>query len=113
VQMPRRLDTFWFSFENLVRHYVDKYAGGMCMACDAKAFREIGGFNELLKVCEDIEISYRLRRKGYAVCDHSVVAYPSARRYVKMGFIKTLLTYFFYSIQWHLGMEQPQPQMIR
>jgi len=113
VQLPRRLDIFWFSLENLVRSYVDRYAGGMCMACDAKTFREIGGFNETLKVCEDIEISYRLRRRGYAVCDRNIVAYPSARRYVKMGFIKTLFTYFFYSIQWHLGMEQPQPKIIR
>jgi glycosyltransferase involved in cell wall biosynthesis len=113
VQMPRRLDTFWFSFENLVRRYVDKYAGGMCMACDAKTFGEIGGFNKALRVCEDIEISYRLRKRGYAICDHTIVAYPSARRYVKMGFIRTLFTYFFYSVQWHLGMEQPQPTVIR
>lgn len=113
VQMPRRLDTFWFSVENLVRRYVDKYAGGMCMACDAEIFKEIGGFNKTLKVCEDIEISYRLRRRGYAICDNSMIAYPSARRYAKMGFIKTLFTYFFYSIQWHLSMEQPQPRMIR
>jgi len=113
VQMPRRIDTFWFSVENLVRRYVDKYAGGMCMACEAKTFREIGGFNKALKVCEDIEISYRLRKRGHAVCDHRIVAYPSARRYVGMGFIRTLFTYFFYSIQWHLGMEQPQPKMIR
>jgi glycosyltransferase involved in cell wall biosynthesis len=113
AQMPRRIDTFWFSVENLVRRYIDKYAGGMCMACDAKTFREIGGFNKELKVCEDIEISYRLRKKGYAICDRNIVAYPSARRYVKIGFIKTLFTYFFYSIQWHLGMEQSQPKIIR
>jgi len=113
VQMPRKIDTFWFSLENLARNYVDKYAGGMCMACDAKTFREIGGFNKLLKVCEDIEISYRLRKRGYAICDHNIVACPSARRYVKVGFIRTLFTYFFYSIQWHLGMEQPQPKIVR
>jgi glycosyltransferase involved in cell wall biosynthesis len=113
MQMPRRLDTFWFSLENLARNYVDKYAGGMCMACEAKTFRKIGGFNEELKVCEDIEISYRLRKKGCVIYDHNIVAYPSARRYVKMGFIRTLLTYFFYSIQWRLGIEQPQPRIIR
>ena len=113
VRMPRKIDIFWFSGENLVRNYVDRYAGGMCMACDAKTFREIGGFNKALKVCEDIEISYRLRKRGYVICDLNIVAYPSARRYVKVGFIKTLFTYFFYSIQWHLGMEQPQPKMIR
>lgn len=113
VQMPRKIDVFWFSLENLVRRHFDKYAGGMCMACDAKVFREIGGFNKALKVCEDIEISYRLRKRGYVICDHNIVAYPSARRYVKMGFIRTLFTYFFYSVQWHLGMEQPQPKIIR
>jgi len=113
VQMPRRLDVFWFSLENLVRRYFDKYAGGMCMACDAKAFRDVGGFNTALKVCEDIEISYRLDKRGHVICDHRIVAYPSVRRYVKMGFIRTLFAYFFYSIQWHLGMEQPQPKIIR
>jgi len=113
VQMPRRIDTFWFSLENFIRKYVERYAGGMCMACEAKTFREISGFNKALKVCEDIEMSYRLRKRGYVVCDHEIVVYPSARRYVKLGFVRTLFTYFVYSIQWYLGMEQPQPKVVR
>jgi len=104
---------WWFTFEDLFRKYADKYAGGMCMACSAAAFRRIGGFNEKLKVCEDIEISYRFRKVGRVVCDHDIVVYPSARRYFKGGALRALLTYLVFRVRWHLGLEQPQPVVFR
>jgi glycosyltransferase involved in cell wall biosynthesis len=103
----------WFTFEDLFRKYADRYAGGMCMACDAVAFRKIGGFNEELKVCEDIEISYRLKRIGPVICDHDIVVYPSARRYLKGGVLRSLLTYLVFRVRWHLGLEQPKPTVFR
>lgn len=104
---------FWFTFEDLFRKYADRYAGGMCMACDATAFRRVGGFNEKLKVCEDIEISYRLRKIGRVICDHDIVVYPSARRYFKGGVLRSLLTYLVFRIRWHLGLKQPRPSIFR
>ncbi len=104
---------FWFTFEDLFRKYADRYAGGMCMACDAAAFRRVGGFNEKLKVCEDIEISYRLRKIGRVICDHDIVVYPSARRYLKGGVLRSLLTYLVFRIRWHLGLKQPRPSIFR
>ena len=103
----------WFTFEDLFRKYADRYAGGMCMACDAAAFRKIGGFNEHLKVCEDIEISYRLKKIGQVICDHNIVVYPSARRYLKGGVLRSLLTYLVFRVRWHLGLEQPKPSVFR
>ncbi len=109
----RVLVKFWFTFEDLFRKYADRYAGGMCMACDAAAFRKVGGFNEKLKVCEDIEISYRLRKVGRVICDHDIVVYPSARRYFKGGVLRALLTYLVFRIRWHLGLKQPRPSIYR
>lgn len=103
----------WFTFEDLFRKYADRYAGGMCMACDAAAFKRIGGFNERLKVCEDIEISYRFKKIGPVICDHDVVVYPSARRYLKGGVLRSLLTYLVFRVRWHLGLEQPKPAVFR
>jgi len=103
----------WFTFEDLFRKYADRYAGGMCMACDAVAFKKIGGFNERLKVCEDIEISYRFKKVGPVICDHDIVVYPSARRYFKGGVLRSLLTYLVFRVRWHLGLEQPKPSVFR
>lgn len=103
----------WFTFEDLFRKYADRYAGGMCMACDAVAFKKIGGFNERLKVCEDIEISYRFRKIGPVICDHDIVVYPSARRYLKGGVLRSLLMYVVFRVRWHLGLEQPKPTVFR
>jgi glycosyltransferase involved in cell wall biosynthesis len=103
----------WFTFEDLFRKYADRYAGGMCMACDAVAFKKIGGFNERLKVCEDIEISYRFKKTGPVICDHDIIVYPSARRYLKGGVLRSLLTYLVFRVRWHLGLEQPKPSVFR
>jgi len=103
----------WFTFEDFFRKYADVYAGGMCMACDAKAFNRIGGFNENLKVCEDIEISYRFRKIGPVIADHKIVAYPSGRRYLKGGLVNSLLTYLTFRVQWQLGLAQPKPKSFR
>ena len=103
----------WFTFEDLLRKYADRDAGGMCMACDAVAFKKIGGFNERLKVCEDIEISYRFKKIGPVICDHDIAVYPSARRYLKGGVLRSLLTYLVFRVRWHLGLEQPKPTVFR
>lgn len=113
MHTPRPLEKLWFTFEDYFRSYAGKYASGMCMTCDSVAFNRIGGFNEKLKVCEDIEISYRFKKIGRIICDRDAVAYPSARRFVESGVLGSLLNYLTYFVRWHLGLWQPTPKIIR
>jgi len=107
VQLPHPAIRLWFAFEHLFREYVDTYGGGMCMPVDARVFRRLGGFREELRVCEDIELSYRLHREGRVLVDDKVLVYVSTRRYLHEGIIRGLLTYLLYRAMWHLGVHQP------
>lgn len=57
---------------------VFRYAAGSFIFCDAKAFRELGGFSHELYVAEEIDLSQRLKRlakaKGKKV---KIIARPS------------------------------------
>lgn len=77
------------------------------MPVDAAIFKRVGGFQEELRVCEDIELSYRLRREAKALVDENVLVYVSTRRYLREGIVRGLLNYFVYRILWHLGLRQP------
>jgi len=107
VQLPHPAIKLWFIFEHLFRKYVDNYGGGMCMPVNARIFRSVGGFREELRVCEDIELSYRLRKRGRVLVDDKILVYVSTRRYLREGVIHGLLTYLLYRIMWHLGVCQP------
>jgi glycosyltransferase involved in cell wall biosynthesis len=107
IQLPHPAIKLWFAFEHLFRKYVDNYGGGMCMPVDAQIFRNLGGFRRELKVCEDIELSYRLRKMGRALVDDKILVYVSTRRYLREGVIRGLLTYLLYRTMWHLGVHQP------
>lgn len=43
-----------------------RWAAGSFLVCRADAFRDVGGFNELLFVAEEIDLSVRLKRWGRA-----------------------------------------------
>jgi len=107
VQLPHPAIKLWFAFEHLFRKYVDNYGGGMCMPVDARIFTSLGGFREELRVCEDIELSYRMRKRGRVLVDDSILVYVSTRRYLREGVIRGLLTYLLYRVMWHLGVHQP------
>jgi len=107
VQLPNPAIKLWFTFEHLFRKYVDNYGGGMCMPIDARSFVSLGGFRGELRVCEDIEFSYRLRKIGRVLVDDKILVFVSTRRYLREGVIRGLLTYLLYRAMWHLGVHQP------
>jgi len=107
VQLPHPAIRLWFAFEHIFRKHVDNYGGGMCMPVDAQVFRNLGGFRGELRVCEDIELSYRLRERGRVLVDDKILVYVSTRRYLREGVIRGLLTYLLYRAMWHLGVHQP------
>jgi len=113
VRLPHPAIKLWFAFEHLFRKHVDNYGGGMCMPVDAQSFRSLGGFREELGVCEDIELSYRLRKRGRVLVDDKILVYVSTRRYLREGVIRGLLTYLLYRAMWHLGVHQPMRAVAR
>lgn len=113
IQFPRPLNMFWSKIENLLTARLMRYAAGMLMPCDADSFEKVGGFDENLKVCEDQDISHRLRKVGKVIYDGNIVAYFSLRRYVKLGLFRTFYNYSINSMRLLLGIEQPKHPMIR
>lgn len=59
----------------------------------ASAFRRVGGFDESMETCEDVDLSYRLREVGSLVHDPSL-------RVIDLGLPPTLRQ-FFLSEFWH------------
>jgi glycosyltransferase involved in cell wall biosynthesis len=108
-----QMSRFLIGFENFWRKYVDKFCGGMFMPVDASTFKRLGGFDRRLKCCEDIEISYRLRRVGNLLNDYRVVAYFSIRRLILSGFVRTLRNYGLNALRMHLHILQPEFESFR
>ncbi len=104
---------FLIEFENFYRRYVDKFCGGMFMPVDSSAFRRIGGFDRRIKCCEDIEISYRLRKIGNVLVDYRVRASFSIRRFILSGYIRTLRNYGLNALRMHLHLLQPEFESFR
>jgi glycosyltransferase involved in cell wall biosynthesis len=104
---------FLIGFENFWRMHVDRFCGGMFLPVDAAKFREVGGFDKQIRCCEDIEISYRLRRLGNVRNDYRVKAYFSVRRFILSGYIKTLHDYGLNAFRMHLGLLQPEFESFR
>jgi len=113
VYAPRAVDHLVSFSEDFVRKHIYHYVGGMCMPCDASAFRKVRGFNQKLKVGEDIELSHRLARFGPILCDHEMKVYYSVRRYLKRGWLKTCLIYWTYMLRSALSLEHPERLVIR
>jgi glycosyltransferase involved in cell wall biosynthesis len=65
VHLPgTRLDVkFWVALWNGVSRAFS-WAAGAFLFCEARAFRELGGFSEELYAAEEIELSRRLKRRG-------------------------------------------------
>lgn len=52
------------------------------------AFMEVGGFNDLLTTCEDVDFCYRLKRKGYRIISNRGI------KAIHYGEARTLLDFF-------------------
>jgi glycosyltransferase involved in cell wall biosynthesis len=65
---------------------------GCNMAVKRKAFFKVGGFNEKLKLNEDVEISYRLRKIGKIKFDPNFKVKTSGRRF-RYGLILGIINY--------------------
>jgi glycosyltransferase involved in cell wall biosynthesis len=65
---------------------------GCNMAIKREAFLEVGGFNENLKLNEDVEISYRLREIGKVKFDLNFKVKTSGRRF-RHGLIFGIISY--------------------
>jgi glycosyltransferase involved in cell wall biosynthesis len=65
---------------------------GCNMAIKKEAFSEVGGFNEKLKLNEDVEISYRLREIGKVKFDPNFKVKTSGRRF-RHGLILGIINY--------------------
>jgi len=109
----KQAGSFLIGFENFWRRYVDKFCGGMFMPVDSSIFKRIGGFDKRLQCCEDIEISYRLRRVGNVLNDYRVRAYFSIRRFLLSGFVTTLRNYGLNALRMHLHLLQPEFEIFR
>jgi glycosyltransferase involved in cell wall biosynthesis len=60
------------------------------MALDARAFREIGGFNPSLVTGEDTDLIMRMKKKGKVAYSPNAQAYVSMRRVHEWGYWKYL-----------------------
>ncbi len=109
----KQISRFLIGFENFWRMYVDKFCGGMFMPVDSSTFKRIGGFDRRLRCCEDIEISYRLRKVGKVLNDYRVKAYFSIRRFILSGYVKTLRNYGLNALRMHLHLLQPMFESFR
>jgi len=86
----------------------------VCLACRREAFWEVGGFNEDLKVAEDVEFSAKIRKlDGKFVFIRNAYVYTSPRRLKKWGVVKQLRAWPFGYIWIRLRHKQPKYDPIR
>jgi glycosyltransferase involved in cell wall biosynthesis len=67
------------------------FATGMFMCFRLKAFRDLGGFDERIILGEDFDLSHRVKRSKFGVVNNFIL--NSNRRFVKMGYLKTIYMY--------------------
>ena len=112
-KVRKEASRFLIGFENFWRMHVDRFCGGMFMPVDSSRFKEVGGFDKQVRCCEDIELSYRLRKAGKTLNDYRVKAYFSIRRFILSGYIETLRNYGLNALRMHLHLLQPEFESFR
>jgi glycosyltransferase involved in cell wall biosynthesis len=86
----------------------------VCLACRKDVFWKIGGFNEDLKVAEDVEFSAKIRKlQGKFVFMRNTYVYTSPRRLKKWGVVRQLKAWPFGYIQIRFRNRQPKYEPIR
>ena len=75
---------------------------GNCLACKKDAFEKIGGFNEELKTCEDLDLTKRISKLGKCILVRRAIAYSSPRRVRKTGALRIaifhIINFFKYKL---------------
>jgi glycosyltransferase involved in cell wall biosynthesis len=86
----------------------------VCLACRRDAFWKVGGFNEDLKVAEDVEFSSKIRKlHGKFIFMRSTYVYTSPRRLKSWGIVRQLRAWPFGYIYIRLRNKQPKYDPIR
>jgi glycosyltransferase involved in cell wall biosynthesis len=86
----------------------------VCFACRKEAFWQVGGFNEDLKVAEDLEFSSKMRKlPGKFVYMRNTYVYTSPRRLKSWGVVRQLRAWPFGYIYFKLRNKQPRYEPIR
>ena len=86
----------------------------VCLACRKEAFWQVGGFNEELKVAEDVDFSSKIRKlDGKFVYMRHTYVYTSPRRLESWGIVKQLRAWPFGYIWIRLKHRQPRYEPIR
>jgi len=85
----------------------------VCFACRKKSFLEVNGFDEGLRVAEDVELGERLKKIGKINYITSTFVITSARRLNKWGVWKQLNAWPFGYIKYKLLKKAPEYMPIR
>ena len=89
------VDRFFHFFTNTVVSLMNKLgfgaSRGACQIVSKKIFNEIKGYNTNIFVAEDTQLFSKLAKKGKIYFFNNIIAYESARRYRKVGYIRTTL----------------------
>jgi glycosyltransferase involved in cell wall biosynthesis len=87
------IDRFFHFFTNTTVSLMNKLgfgaSRGACQIIRKNVFDEIKGYNTNIFVAEDTQLFSRLAKKGKIYFSKDIIAYESARRYRKEGYIKT------------------------
>ena len=102
-QSEYRLDKLMFQFSNLIvklNAAINPRAAGFCIFVTRRLFRQVGGFDETLKLAEDHDFVERAAKfRPLKVLDSTSMT-VSIRRLTKEGRFSLLEKYF--QVEWHL-----------
>jgi GT2 family glycosyltransferase len=89
-QLFFQLTNFSTNFSSWIKR---PQVSGMCCGYKRDAFEKVGGFNEELKICEDLDLSKRIAKYGKIIFTNKTFAITSVRRIKKWGVMKTIRKY--------------------
>ncbi len=64
---------------------------GMVLICRKNVFEKVGGFDESLITCEDLDLTRKMKKYGKCIFISKAIAYSSPRRLEKLGVLKVVL----------------------
>jgi len=111
-----RCCVFYFLYPAFVfekRHLGGWSLSGVNLAVRKDAFLKVEGFDEQLTLCEDVELSQKIRKYGKVSLDPHLIAWTSGRRY-RHGLMHGLLTYFPNAlVRWLFRKPTKQKRLLR
>jgi glycosyltransferase involved in cell wall biosynthesis len=113
-RIKRLLFFIWKGFGNWIVRLIKTFPGDNALFVRKAIFEELGGFSPLW-ICEDFDLSLRLKRYARKKkCEGNnrrsrfvylrAAVKTSTRRFEKFGFFKTFFQWFFIYWMWRLGM---------